>query len=201
MLASPAPGRVPPAGCGSSRSGRPPAPRRRTARRCGRYLVEDAPGRQHPHDGRLARAGGHLAGVARKAAIALARCLSWPQFLAGNVEPWRKSARASLRKMMVSAASSWAKNSRCSRPSRRQYASSSSVVRGAPGYALLAPRLHPLADEVDQLQLDGVPASLPSLSGLALGRGSSTWPAGGPAGLAAPRLPRCPSTPALRRAS
>ncbi len=35
-------------------------------------LVQDAPGGQHPHHGRLARARGHLAGVADEPAVALA---------------------------------------------------------------------------------------------------------------------------------
>ena len=56
--------------------------------------------------------------------------------------------------MIVSAASSCAKKSRCCRPSRRQYCSSSSVVRVTPGHRCVPPRLHPLADAVDQLQLD-----------------------------------------------
>ena len=51
----------------------------------------------------------------------------------GMSMPSRKSARASVRKMIVTAASICAKNNRFSRPSRRHHCSNSKVVRVTPG--------------------------------------------------------------------
>ena len=95
-------------------------------------LVEDAPGGQHAHHGRLARAGRHLAGVAEEAGVTLG-LLGIARLVARDRDPLEKVARASVRKMIVSAASRWAKKSRWSRPSRVHHWSSSSVVRVTPG--------------------------------------------------------------------
>jgi hypothetical protein len=51
----------------------------------------------------------------------------------GAKTPCRKSGRASVRKMIASAASRCAKNKRCRRPSRFQYSINSRVVRVVPG--------------------------------------------------------------------
>ena len=99
----------------------------------GGHLVENAPRRQHAHHRRLARPGRHLARVALKAATPASRCAG-VNSSRGTLSPCSRSCRASRRKMTVSAASSCAKNSRFSRPSRRHQRSSSSVVRVTPGY-------------------------------------------------------------------
>ncbi len=123
-------------------------------------LVEDAPGRQHAHDGRLACPGGHLAGVAEEAGITFGLLrIAW-------LIPSDGDALAKV------AAGLSQKDDRLGRLALSEEEPPIASVTvppveqlqrrpGHPGITLGPPLVQSFANEVDELELDGNPEALP----------------------------------------
>ena len=123
-------------------------------------LVQDAPGGQHPHHGRLARARGHLAGVSDEPAVALG-LLGVAGLVAGYNNPLSEIG-----------AGLGEEDDRLGRFALGEEQPAVAAVAGPPleqlqgrpchpGIAGIPPGVDPLAEQVDQLQFGRDAADLP----------------------------------------